>query len=457
MPFPKLRIDPPSVLADYLLSRPTTCGKHISKAVACAKTYLLSRVAALRQLRTLGQYVPYKLGSFTVNKRFLRRITKGSAKRKARRHAGPYTKFGVSLPRNLKEAMLFDRINGNTLWLDAVRLELGAILDFDTYVVQHGKNREAIIRKHWAKDYKTAPLHLIYDVKIGCTRKAMYVAGGHLFSDPEGIHGTYSSNVKVALLRYLFYIAAINGLEIISEDVKNAYLNSKCSAKLYTILGQEYEAASFPGLSNQVAIIDKAQYYIPVSGADWHRHFVKKLAGLGFVPSRADCDIWMQKVTQLNLWEYVNNYTDDVIIFSRKAQAVIEEIRGCQLRLRGGEPPKYHLVVDYRKAVLNGKDRWMMLSKSFLQEAIKRAESIAISLGRPQWKEGFWSKNADVMLPSSYQPEYNRSEILSLDRHKNFQSLVGATVWMNTTCRPEVCQPLNMLNKFAMKARVGHL
>ena len=67
--------------------------------------------------------------------------------------------------------------------------------------------------------------HLVFDVKADFTRKARYVAGGHLTEPPASI--TYASVVSRESVRIAFTIAALNGLDVMTADAQNAYLNSK--------------------------------------------------------------------------------------------------------------------------------------------------------------------------------------------------------------------------------------
>ena len=45
----------------------------------------------------------------------------------------PIYMFGVLVPRNYAQALEIDAANGNTLWQDAVDVELGQIDDYDTF------------------------------------------------------------------------------------------------------------------------------------------------------------------------------------------------------------------------------------------------------------------------------------------------------------------------------------
>ena len=41
--------------------------------------------------------------------------------------------FGVRVPRNYREAMTIDKANGNTLWQDAMKAEIGQLFDYETF------------------------------------------------------------------------------------------------------------------------------------------------------------------------------------------------------------------------------------------------------------------------------------------------------------------------------------
>jgi hypothetical protein len=63
--------------------------------------------------------------------------------------------------------------------------------------------------------------HIIFDVKMDFTRKARFVAGGHMtMMAPSSM--TYSSIVSRDSIRLAFLIAALNDLDIMSCDLENA-------------------------------------------------------------------------------------------------------------------------------------------------------------------------------------------------------------------------------------------
>ena len=69
------------------------------------------------------------------------------------------------------------------------------------------------------------------------TRKARFVAGGHLTDTPSCM--TYSSVVSRDSVRLAFLIAALNDLEVSSCDLANAYINAPCKEKIWFRAGLE--------------------------------------------------------------------------------------------------------------------------------------------------------------------------------------------------------------------------
>jgi hypothetical protein len=62
----------------------------------------------------------------------VRRALKHSNKKKKKKYdPKPQFKYGVQVPRNIKQAMEFDKTNGNTLWQDSIKEEIKALTDLE--------------------------------------------------------------------------------------------------------------------------------------------------------------------------------------------------------------------------------------------------------------------------------------------------------------------------------------
>ena len=84
-------------------------------------------------------------------------------------------------------------------------------------------------------------------------------------------------------------IAALNDLDVISADIKNAYLSSQCDEQVWTILGPEFCAER----EGKHAKIVCSLYGLKSSGAAYRHHLATCMEHLGFESCKADPDVWL--------------------------------------------------------------------------------------------------------------------------------------------------------------------
>ena len=140
-------------------------------------------------------------------------------------------KFGLMVPGTVAEAMKLDAENGNALWHDAITLEM----------------TNSRVAFHLLEKGEKAPVahteitcHLIFDIKLDLTRKARYVAGGHLTDVPPSM--TYSTVVSRDTVRIGFLVAALNNLDVLAGDIQNAFLSAPTKEKIFFYAGDEWKA-----------------------------------------------------------------------------------------------------------------------------------------------------------------------------------------------------------------------
>jgi hypothetical protein len=67
----------------------------------------------------------------------------------------PKHKFGVEVPKNVRQALELDRINGNNLWYEAIQREMTQLLDYRTFsskaYQQISHQKFYVRRKTWKK------------------------------------------------------------------------------------------------------------------------------------------------------------------------------------------------------------------------------------------------------------------------------------------------------------------
>ena len=132
-------------------------------------------------------------------------------------------KFGVEVPRNYEDALRLDKENENNLLAEAVKKEFDQLEDYETY-------KDMRIDATVPEGYKKIKVHLVFDCKHDFRRKERLVAGGHMAPGPEDT--TYSSMVLLQSLRMIMFIGELNGMQICSGDLDNAYLEAYTPKKV---------------------------------------------------------------------------------------------------------------------------------------------------------------------------------------------------------------------------------
>jgi hypothetical protein len=129
-------------------------------------------------------------------------------------------KYGYSIPRNYKEAIKFDKQNGNTKWQDANILEHGQLSEYEVFL-NKGKFHEGNI----PEGYRKIKVHTIFDVKHNSRHKARALADGNLTD--MLLKSVYSGVVSLRGLCSCIFLGELNKMAQLATDIENAYLEAK--------------------------------------------------------------------------------------------------------------------------------------------------------------------------------------------------------------------------------------
>ena len=349
-------------------------------------------------------------------------------------------KYGVELPHSVQEALAIDAKTNTTFWRDAILKEMknvGMAFEFP----EDGKIPIG---------YKEIRCHMIFDIKSDLTRKARFVAGGHLTDPPKD--SVFSSVVTRDSVRIAFTIAALNGLEVLAGDVQNAYLNAPTKEKCFFKAGLEFGADKV----NQPVLIVRALYGLKSSGARWRDHMAATLRDAGFASCYADPDVWMRKACKPDgtpYWEYVLCYVDDVLVISHKPKVIMDYLASCYTMKKGSvkEPDEY-LGTQIKRYNLNGDQQtWAMSSDLYVKRAIADVETELEKVG--QTLRG----KVSTPMTTDYRPELDQSPELDARRANYYQGLIGVLRWIIEIGRVDIMVAVSMLSRFLANPRVGHL
>ena len=113
-------------------------------------------------------------------------------------------------------------------------------------------------------------MHLVYAIKHDGRHKARLVADGHLTDVPN--ESVYSGVVSLKAFKIVAFLAELNGLQLWSTDIGNAYLEARNKEKLVIIAGAE-----FGELEGHMLIIERALYGLHMSSLRWHERLAQCL------------------------------------------------------------------------------------------------------------------------------------------------------------------------------------
>jgi hypothetical protein len=221
-------------------------------------------------------------------------------------------KFSIYIPRTVEEALKIDKDTNTSHWRNAIHEEMTN--NRKAFQFQEENEKVPI-------GYKWIRCHMIFDVKMDFTRKAHFVAGGHMMNPPDSI--TYSSIVSRDSVRIAFLLAVLNDVNILSTDIGNAYLNAKPREKVYTTAGPEFGAE----LQGRPVLIVRALYGLKTSGAAWRAHLANTLNLLGYNLCLTDPDVWFhpaRKTDGFEYYEYVLVYVDDLLVLFHQGEKTMK-------------------------------------------------------------------------------------------------------------------------------------
>jgi len=351
-------------------------------------------------------------------------------------------KYGIRVPKSIEEAIKIDRENGNTLWQDAIKLEMtNNRVAFEEF----GGDTSKLV------GYKRITAHMVFDVKLGenFRRKARYVADGHKTEAPAAL--TYSTVVARDSVRILLMVAALNGLDVQCADIQNAFLTAPNLGKCYMIAGPEFGEEQ-----GKVFIVRRALYGLKSSSAAFRSHLSQALIDLGFYSSYADPDVYMRVAVKPDgeeYYEYLLVYVDDILCISMDAKDVMEQISyKFKFKKDKIETPENYLGAAIRKRSIDDSEMWTMSSYDYVKAAVKNVKDKVDK--DPRWN---LPKRAVTPMTTEYEPELDGSPELNEEDRTYFQELIGVLRWATELGRVDIFLEVSLLSQYQAAPRDGHM
>jgi hypothetical protein len=162
--------------------------------------------------------------------------------------------------------------------------------------------------------------HIVFNVKMDFTRKALFVAGSHTTTAPSSM--MYSSIISRDSIQLAFLIASLNDLDIMSCDLETAYLNAPCREKIWFKGGIKYGEDH-----GKVCIMVHSLYGLKSAGVAFHSSLAQII---GYTSTKTDPSVWLRKAAKDDGFEYYKMlfvyHVGDIVALSHRTKDAIHQM-----------------------------------------------------------------------------------------------------------------------------------
>lgn len=226
--------------------------------------------------------------------------------------------------------------------------------------------------------------------------------------------------------RVLLTVAGHKQLQVRHIDVRNAYLYGRLEEEVFMRQPPGY---AVPGKEDLVCRLHRSLYGLKQSAKVWHSTVKKVLLEMGFRQSESDACLFMKQLSSGD-WVYLLIYVDDMIVACRDKHQLDRLEQELQKRFEVSCLGTVNHFLGIR--VRQDKDGFYSLSQ---QASIRE---IAARYGL----EG--AKSSKFPLDQGYLKD---QESEALPNNIQYQSLVGALLYLATNSRPDIAVAVSILSR----------
>jgi Reverse transcriptase (RNA-dependent DNA polymerase) len=251
-------------------------------------------------------------------------------------------------------------------------------------------------------------------------------------------------------VRIALTIAALNDLKVMACDIQNAYLTADCREKIWTRAGPEFGSEA-----GKIFIVKKALYGLKSAGAAFRALLAETLYDLGYVPTKADHDVWLRpaiKADGFKYYELVLCYVDDVLAISSDPVKMLGGLKSTfTLKDNKIEVPEMYLGALLGQMDVDGVQCWTTSAEKYVSESVKTVEQALAKKGLRLPSKCY------TPLPTDYRPELETSPELKADGVQYYQELIGILRWAVELGRVDILLETALMSTYLAMPRSGHL
>lgn len=269
-----------------------------------------------------------------------------------------------------------------------------------------------------AKGNKILTNKWVFNIKENGIYKARLVVRG-FEQNNINFQELYSPVVSQSALKSLFAIAASKEYEMITFDVKTAFLYGELKEDIFMTIPEGYEKQP-----NKVCHLKKALYGLKQAPITWNKKFTETMLKLGLKPTKTDQCVFSTEDKSI----IVAIYVDDGLAISKDKQKLLSILHHLEkeFKIKIYEKPTNYIGFEVTKS----KEGILLHQKNYTEKLLKKYNM-------------FDSKPAST--PCTYD---NKMTITTIDTlNFPYRELIGGLLYLSTRSRPDISQAVNEASK----------
>lgn len=266
--------------------------------------------------------------------------------------------------------------------------------------------------------------------------KARLVARG--FEQQQGIdyNETFSPVARHASVRLLLSIAASEGMNIMTFDVKTAFLNGNLDETIYM-----YQPEGFDDGTGRVCKLLKSIYGLKQSSKNWNNKFTEYLKKLNFECTDDDPCVYYNKDRSILIALFV----DDGIITGKNQKQMIKILKKLNQEFEITYDVCSENKLNYLGMEIEITDKEITVKQSSYTKTILKKFGMEDSNDAPTPMEKGMLTNEE---------NFKNDEPVDITRYRE---AIGSLLYLATISRPDICFAVNYLSRFSSKPMKSHM
>jgi len=251
----------------------------------------------------------------------------------------------------------------------------------------------------------------------------------------------FAPTCRLATIRLILAIAAIEDLHVHSVDISSAFLNGDLEEEIYMKQPQGFVQFG----SDYVCRLQKAIYGLKQAGRQWNKKLHQVLSTMGFRRLESDRSIYIYLRDNVRI--IIPVFVDDITLASSSQKAIDDTVKELSrhFKLRDLGPTNWLLRMEI---IRNRSERRLALSqRQYIIDMLERYKLTDCKAVSTPMDPGV-NLTVDMGATTPEDVEFMRSV--------PYLNAVGALMYLAQCTRPDIAYAVGVLARFSMNPGIAH-